>query len=59
MLADVWNLLCSRWDFFSGLLLEHIEISAISIAIAIVVGGVAGILISENTSALPSRRLRS
>ena len=47
MLADVWNLLCSRWDFFSGLLLEHIEISAISIAIAIVVGGVAGILISE------------
>lgn len=47
MLADVWNLLCSRWDFFSGLLLEHIEISAISIAIAIVVGGVAGILVSE------------
>lgn len=58
MLADVWNLLCSRWDFFSGLLLEHIEISAISIAIAIVVGS-APAFSSANTSALPSRRLRS
>lgn len=47
MLADVWNLLVTRWDFFSGLLLEHIGISAISIAIAIVVGGIAGVLISE------------
>lgn len=47
MLADTWNLLVTRWDFFSGLLIEHIEISLIAIAIAIVVGGIAGILISE------------
>ncbi len=47
MLASVWNLLVARWDFFSGLLIEHIEISLIAIAIAIVVGGIAGILISE------------
>lgn len=47
MLADIWNLFVTRGDFFSGLLVEHIAISLASIAIAIVVGGVAGILISE------------
>lgn len=53
MLADVWNLLVTRWDFFSGLLLEHIGISAISIAIAIVVGGIAGVLIRADLLLLP------
>ncbi|MCH3926533.1 MAG: ABC transporter permease subunit [Atopobiaceae bacterium] len=46
MLQDMWNLLITRWDFFGGLLAEHIEISLAAIAIAIVVGGLAGILIS-------------
>lgn len=32
---------------FGGLLLEHLEISLLAIAIAIVVGGFAGIVISE------------
>ena len=47
MLQDMWNLLITRLDFFGGLLLEHIEISLVAIAIAIVFGGIAGILISE------------
>ncbi len=47
MLADVWNLLTTRWDFFVGLLHEHLQISFVSIVIAIVVGGIAGVLISE------------
>ena len=41
------SLLINRWDFFSGLLMEHIEISLIAILIAIVFGGLVGILISE------------
>ncbi|MDD6421831.1 MAG: glycine/betaine ABC transporter substrate-binding protein, partial [Intestinibaculum porci] len=44
---NVIHLLISQWSFFGGLLVEHIEISLASIAIAIVVGGLAGILISE------------
>ena len=47
MIQEMWNLLVSRWDFFGGLLLEHIEISLVAILIAILFGGLAGILISE------------
>lgn len=47
MIQDMFSLLVTRWDFFSNLLLEHIEISFIAIAIAIVFGGIVGILISE------------
>ncbi len=47
MLREVWTLLTTKWDFFGGLLLEHIEISMAAIVIAIVFGGLAGILISE------------
>jgi osmoprotectant transport system permease protein len=47
MIRAVFELLVSRWDFFLGLLGEHLEISLIAIAIAIVFGGVVGILISE------------
>lgn len=47
MLGDMFSLLASRWDFFLGLLVEHLEISFVAIAIAIVVGGITGILISE------------
>ena len=41
MLQDMWNLLITRLDFFGGLLLEHIDISLVAIAIAIVFGGMA------------------
>nr|WP_294495459.1 glycine betaine ABC transporter substrate-binding protein [uncultured Mediterraneibacter sp.] len=47
MIQEMWTLLVTRWDFFAGLLLEHLEISLVAIAIAIVLGGIAGILISE------------
>ena len=47
MLKDIWTLLTERTDFFAGLLLEHLEISLLAIVIAILIGGLAGILISE------------
>lgn len=47
MLAQTWDLLFQRWDFFWGLLVEHIEICLVAVLIAIVFGGIAGILISE------------
>lgn len=47
MIKGMFQLLESRSDFFLGLLLEHLEISFAAIAIAIVFGGLAGILISE------------
>ncbi len=47
MLGNIWALLTERPDFFAGLLLEHLEISFIAIVLAILAGGLAGILISE------------
>jgi ABC-type proline/glycine betaine transport system permease subunit len=47
MIGDAFSLLRTRWDFFSDLLLEHLQISLISVAIAIVIGLAAGIVISE------------
>ena len=46
MQKDIWVLLTTKWDFFGKLLLEHIEISLAAILIAIVFGGLVGILIS-------------
>ena len=43
----MFTLLINRWDFFAGLVIEHIELSLIAILIAIVFGGLVGILISE------------
>lgn len=47
MIQNVWNMLVERKDFFAKLLLEHLQISLIAILTAIVIGGLAGILISE------------
>lgn len=47
MLSEVWSLFIERNDFFIKLLIEHIEISLICILIAIIFGGIVGILISE------------
>lgn len=47
MLKEIWSIFVDRKDFFLGLLLEHLEISLISILIAILFGGLVGILISE------------
>lgn len=47
MLNDMWTLLVSRWDYFLTLLGEHVWLSLVSIAIAMVLGGLMGIVISE------------
>lgn len=47
MIKEIWALLTERTDFFAGLLLEHLEISFLAIVIAVIAGGLAGVLISE------------
>lgn len=47
MINDIWTLLHERGDFFLGLLCEHLEISIFAIIIAILCGGLIGVLISE------------
>lgn len=47
MIKEIWTLLTERTGFFAGLLLEHLQISLFAIVIAILAGGLAGILISE------------
>ena len=47
MLHDIWKLLLEKHTFFGNLMMEHIEISLLAIVIAIFVGGITGILISE------------
>lgn len=55
MIKDMAVLLAERSSFFLGLLVEHLEISLIAILIAIVFGGIVGILISEfDRSAKPT-----
>ena len=39
MITQIWDLLVQRWDFFQGLLVEHVEICLVAIIIAIVFGG--------------------
>lgn len=47
MLQEVLLLFKTKWDFFGKLLIEHLEISMAAILIAIMFGGLVGILISE------------
>lgn len=47
MLQHMWTTLIERKGFFLNLLWEHLEISLLSIVIAILFGGMVGILISE------------
>lgn len=47
MLKEMWTLLIDKKSFFLKLLIEHIEISFLAILIAILIGGIVGILISE------------
>lgn len=47
MLRNMWSIFLDRKDFFLDLLWEHLEISLLSILIAILFGGMVGILISE------------
>ena len=47
MLQSVWTTFLTEKTLFIKLLIEHIEISMIAILIAIIIGGITGILISE------------
>ncbi len=47
MIRDMWSVFADRKSFFLELLLEHLGISLVSIFIAILLGGLVGILISE------------
>jgi osmoprotectant transport system permease protein len=47
MIAEMIQLLQNRWDFFGELLIEHLQISLLSICIAMVLGLLIGIFISE------------
>lgn len=47
MIKEFLELIASRYDFFLELLLEHLQISALSIVIAIGLGLALGVLISE------------
>ena len=47
MLQNMWLLVIERKEFFLDLLWEHLEISLLAIVIAILFGGMIGILISE------------
>ena len=51
MISDMFELFAGRWDFFAGLLWEHLLISLTAIAVAVVIGGAAEIAISEFTRA--------
>ena len=43
----MWSLFIEKFDFFADLTVEHLAICSVAIVIAVVVGGVMGILISE------------
>lgn len=47
-MKDIISLFIKRKDFFFDLLIQHIEISFISIILAILIGGMIGIIIAEN-----------
>jgi osmoprotectant transport system permease protein len=47
MITEMVRLLQTRWGFFLELLLEHLQISLISIMLAMIIGLLIGILISE------------
>jgi len=53
MIADTFNILIARWDFFGRLILEHLAISGISILLAGIIGLALGIFISEHKKTSP------
>lgn len=47
MIQDVWALYCERWAFFLNLAAQHLEMSAVAVGIAGMIGLGLGIGISE------------
>lgn len=48
MIAEVFNLYATRWDFFAQLILQHLQLSFIAIGLAALIGIFFGIVISEH-----------
>ncbi|OOM75590.1 glycine betaine/carnitine/choline transport system permease protein OpuCD [Clostridium puniceum] len=53
MIKNIFKLYVDRWDFFLNLILQHLELSAISILIAAILGLLLGIIISEYKKTSP------
>ena len=47
MLYEIWSLLVNQSDFFTNLMIQHLEISLISVVLAIIIGLGLGIFVSE------------
>lgn len=47
MIQEMWKLYLSRQEYFHNLLIEHLQLSAISIVLALVIGLALGILIAQ------------
>lgn len=47
-MKEIISLFIKRKEFFFNLLIQHIEISFLSIILAIIIGGIIGIVIAEN-----------
>lgn len=47
LISEMWHLYLSRQDYFHRLLLEHLQLSAVSIVLALLLGLALGILIAE------------
>ncbi|MBC5647905.1 ABC transporter permease [Christensenella tenuis] len=48
MIAEVFHLYVTRWDFFAQLILQHLQLSFIAIGLAALIGIFFGIVISEH-----------
>ncbi len=53
MIKNIFKLYVDRWDFFLNLIVQHLELSAISILIAAILGLLLGIIISEYKKTSP------
>ncbi len=47
MLYETWMLIVNQSDFFTNLMVQHLEISLISVILAIIIGLGLGIFVSE------------
>lgn len=48
MIAEVFHLYVTRWDFFAQLILQHLQLSFIAIGLAALIGIFFGIVISQH-----------
>ena len=59
MIQELFDFITQRWDFLLPLIYEHLQISAIAIVFATIVGVSIGILIAEKRKASSLTHLES